>query len=331
MAETPFEILVNITAHLTFFQKNSGGIILEKFIVRPQIKLMLENFFRISGIRIGVYDTDEEMSIISDYPHWAPEFENLTFCEKAKLCSGSFMKKCVSCDRKAFFQTRETGKTQIYECHMGFLEAVIPILAGERVECFLMIGQVRKRTLAENGMSEDAAREFSARFRITDSRYSAEDFRHAWGRMPCMDYETFSAYVYFLEICAQKIYSDNYIRRSERSVSGELIRYVRDNLYRNVGIADAARELDMSASHLSHFISKEMRTTFTKYLNDCRIEESKRLLSMTNMNIKNIALSLRYSDPAYFAKQFKKGTGMTCTEYRESLRKQNGEIECNDP
>ena len=114
-------------------------------------------------------------------------------------------------------------------------------------------------------------------------------------------------------------------------MSGELIRYVRDNLYRNVGIADAARELDMSASHLSHFISKEMRTTFTKYLNDCRIEESKRLLSMTNMNIKNIALSLRYSDPAYFAKQFKKGTGMTCTEYRESLRKQNGEPECNDP
>lgn len=72
MAETPFETLVNITAHLTFFQKNSGGIILEKFIVRPQIKLMLENFFRISGIRIGIYDTDEEMSIISDYPHWAP-------------------------------------------------------------------------------------------------------------------------------------------------------------------------------------------------------------------------------------------------------------------
>ena len=105
------------------------------------------------------------------------------------------MKKCVSCDRKAFFQARETGKTQIYECHMGFLEAVIPILAGERVECFLMIGQVRKRTLAENGMSEDAAREFSARFRITDIRYSAEDFRHAWGRMPCMDYETISAYV----------------------------------------------------------------------------------------------------------------------------------------
>lgn len=85
MADTPFETLVNITAHLTFFQKNSGGIILEKFIVRPQIKLMLENFFRISGIRIGVYDTDEEMSIISDYPHWAPEFENLTPAPEKRL------------------------------------------------------------------------------------------------------------------------------------------------------------------------------------------------------------------------------------------------------
>lgn len=163
---------------------------MEKFIVRPQIKLMLENFFRISGIRIGIYDTDEEMSIISDYPHWASEYENLTFCEKAKLCSSGYMRQCVSCDRKAFLRARETRKTQIYECHMGFMEAVIPILAGERVECFLMIGQVRKRTLADESMSEDAAQEFRLRFRITDSRFWRRIFgilsvgRPAWIARP---------------------------------------------------------------------------------------------------------------------------------------------------
>lgn len=301
-----------------------GGDDLTKYTVHPQIKLMLEKFFRISGIRIGVYDIDDEMSIITDYPHWQEAFEDYTFCEKNKVCSKLYMSECVKCDKIAFRKAKETGKTQIYECHMGFFEAVIPILAGNQVESILMIGQVRKRTLANEEMNEDAMQEFFTRFRFSDSRYSVEDACRSWNRMPCMDYETFSAYVYFLEICAQKIYSDSYIRRNERSISGELIRFVRDNLYRDIGITDAARELDMSASHLSHFISKEMRTTFTKYLNDCRVEESKRLLSMTNMNVKNIALSLRYSDPAYFAKQFKKVTGMTCTEYRLSLRRSSG-------
>ena len=301
---------------------------MEDYILHPEIKRMLENFYRISGVRIGVHDVDDDMSIIVDYPHWPEAFEDFSFCEKNKVCSKLYMHSCVACDKEAFRKAKETGKTQIYECHMGFLEAVIPILAGDRVVCILMIGQVRKRSLAGDDLSDGAIAELFSKYRIADNRYTEDSARRSWMKMRCLDYETFCAYVYFLEICARKIYSDNYIRRSQRSVSGELIRFVRDNLYRNVGIADAARELDISVSYLSHFISKEMGTTFTKYLNDCRIEESKRLLGLTNMNIKNIALSLQYSDPAYFAKQFKKVTGMTCTEYRRSLPGQNGMPPC---
>jgi YesN/AraC family two-component response regulator len=48
------------------------------------------------------------------------------------------------------------------------------------------------------------------------------------------------------------------------------------------------------------------------------MEEAKRLLRVTDMSVKKISVLLRYNDVAYFVKQFKRITGMTCTDYRIS-------------
>ena len=45
---------------------------MSKFILNPDIQLMLIHFYRISGIRVGVHDTDT--TIITDYPPQSAEF-----------------------------------------------------------------------------------------------------------------------------------------------------------------------------------------------------------------------------------------------------------------
>lgn len=128
--------------------------------------------------------------------------------------------------------------------------------------------------------------------------------------------ETFAAHVRMLELCAQRIGDDEAVRRSQRSVSVGVMRYVAANLYNEITVNSAAESLNYSVSYLSHAIAKEMGTTFTRYVNACRIGEAKRLLRLTNMNVDKIAALLQYNGVAYFVRQFKREAGMTCTEYR---------------
>lgn len=289
-----------------------------KFILSPEIKEMLVNFHRVSGIRVGVYDMD--MTIITDYPPTSPKFNEGRFCEKCKGCSPNvYYAECQKCDSQAIEYACATGMPYAYKCHMGFLEAVIPVMAGGEAFCFLMIGQVRNKDEINSGkrMTRSHMEAMFDQYSIPTEKYSIDQALEDYENMPCMDFETFKAFVYFLELCAQKIYNDEYVRRAQTSVSRALMSFVRTNLYNDITIADFSKSVGLSSSYLSHSIARELGTTFTKYLLLCRIEEAKRILRTTDMSVKKISVLLRYNDVSYFVRQFKKVTGMTCTEYRE--------------
>ena len=291
---------------------------MEKFILSPEIEEMLMNFHKISGIRVGVYGMD--WSIITEFPPMKREIREKRFCERCKDCSkDAYYAACKRCDAQAIEYACATGKPYAYKCHMGFLEAVIPVMAGGEAFCFLMIGQVRNRDELPAGKRMTATHMAGviAQYNIMEEKYPIERAVEDYENMPSMDMDTFKAFVYFLELCAQKIYNDEYVRRSHTSVSRALMNFVNANIYIDVTVSDFAKSAGLSTSYVSHSIAKEMGTTFTKYLLMCRIEEAKRILRTTDMSIKKISVLLRYSDVSYFVRQFKKVTGMTCTEYRE--------------
>ena len=293
-----------------------------RFILNPEIKKMLENFYLISGIRIGVYDTD--FKILEDYPPMSKDFKDQRFCEKCKEFSrNAFEKECNKCDERAREYVISTGKPYVYKCHMGFFEAMVPVVAGGETFCFLMIGQTRNNDEIRAGkrMTQMGMEGIFAQYRFPEGVYPVEQAMKDYEDMPKADYETFKAYVYFLEMCAQKIYSEEYVTRDQTTVSGALMSFVKSNLYNDVTIADFSKSMGLSTSYLAHSISRELGTTFTKYLMICRIEEAKRILRTTEMSVKKISVLLRYNDVSYFVRQFKKITGMTCTQYREQRTK----------
>lgn len=54
------------------------------------------------------------------------------------------------------------------------------------------------------------------------------------------------------------------------------------------------------------------------YLANLRMEQAKELLKNTDMRIKEISLKIGYEDDRVFMRRFKKYTGMTPGEYRNS-------------
>jgi len=84
----------------------------------------------------------------------------------------------------------------------------------------------------------------------------------------------------------------------------------------------AENYLFISIGYLSKLFIKEEGIRFSDYLNQRRIEEAKRLMGLyQDGNIKNIAAQVGFgNNPTYFSQVFKKYTGMTPTEYIDSVK-----------
>ncbi|TDB68129.1 helix-turn-helix domain-containing protein [Arundinibacter roseus] len=82
-----------------------------------------------------------------------------------------------------------------------------------------------------------------------------------------------------------------------------------------------AGQLQVSPDYLSKSVKNHLGVAAGDYLQTRLLMEAKRLLVFTPMSAKEIAYSLHMEDPSYFGRIFKRKTGLTPSEYRESVRK----------
>ena len=77
--------------------------------------------------------------------------------------------------------------------------------------------------------------------------------------------------------------------------------------------------LNVSPSYLSTVFKKETGQTLTEYVNQKRIKNAMQLLATTKIQIQTAAQHSGIDDVHYFTKLFKKYTGKTPKEYRQSF------------
>ena len=73
-------------------------------------------------------------------------------------------------------------------------------------------------------------------------------------------------------------------------------------------------------------MSRKFTSTFhvnmLTYLHRIRIRHAKELLADSSLKVQEIAYAVGFKDEKYFAKQFKKITGLTPGDYRASLERE---------
>lgn len=86
----------------------------------------------------------------------------------------------------------------------------------------------------------------------------------------------------------------------------------------DISLDEIAEALGLSVSHLSHLFKVHSGYTVLGYLQDRRIRESMKLLADPSLNITEVYNRCGFTHGSYFSKIFKRYTGVTPSEFRNS-------------
>jgi AraC-like DNA-binding protein len=102
------------------------------------------------------------------------------------------------------------------------------------------------------------------------------------------------------------------------------LRFVQRNFRRKIRNADVAQLCGMSAFHFSHEFTDAYSLTFQEFVLRLRIIEACKELQHPNVPVANVAFSVGFNDPSYFARVFRRFIEMSPSEYCEQIKCSEG-------
>ena len=104
-------------------------------------------------------------------------------------------------------------------------------------------------------------------------------------------------------------------------VMAHVRKYMEDNYMFDLSLDSVSEILHISPAYLSAQFKKYQKTNFLDCLTELRINAAKELLTDPFRSAAEVASMVGYEDSSYFARTFKKRTGMTPTQYRKEAAK----------
>lgn len=96
--------------------------------------------------------------------------------------------------------------------------------------------------------------------------------------------------------------------------------YIEDRYYEKLTIADIAKAVYRAPTYLCIIFRETTGYTINAYITHVRIGKAKELLGHMDLKLGEISQMVGYTNPGYFAAQFKKITGMMPSKFRECKR-----------
>lgn len=127
----------------------------------------------------------------------------------------------------------------------------------------------------------------------------------------------------------------NYLNQHKESKNEELAikagQYIRNNFSDYALSLNAVADYcNVSVSYLSRFFKEQYGESVVQYIDRLRMEHAKKLLSESNLSLKEITSESGYGSETNFIRKFKKKEGITPMQYREVTKKVSVSNVCPD-
>ncbi|MBE7087788.1 MAG: helix-turn-helix domain-containing protein [Clostridiales bacterium] len=263
--------------------------------LKPQTKIdkLLLDFNTLTNMKICIYNTNGEE--IGFYPE-----RFCAFCDLARK-DKSFDDKCKKCDQQAVLRCRTERSAQIYTCHAGLAECVVPIIVGETIRGFIAFGQVRQSG-NEGGF-------------FIDPSWS-DNLKEEYKKLPEFSPSIIQAAAHVLEACASYGQLKKFASSLDSTLQTRIEEYVKLHLTEKLGVERLCRHFHCSRKELYSIIKQYYGMTPADYIKQVRLKYACNLLLTTKNSVSKIAELCGIYDYNYFSKIFKKQFNMSPRQFR---------------
>lgn len=100
--------------------------------------------------------------------------------------------------------------------------------------------------------------------------------------------------------------------------------YICENYMKDLSVQQMAEKTNYSEPHFCRLFKQSFGQNFTSYLTEYRINMAKKMLERPTVNVKDVGKNVGYEDSNYFTKVFRRITGQSPTEYRNTVFREKG-------
>jgi len=93
-----------------------------------------------------------------------------------------------------------------------------------------------------------------------------------------------------------------------------------ENIENKLYVNEIAEYLGLSVGHLSRIFKAATGYSVIEYINRQKIDKAKQLFESKTSSVRDAAAAVGIADEKYFSRLFKQYTGMTASEYKETLK-----------
>lgn len=125
---------------------------------------------------------------------------------------------------------------------------------------------------------------------------------------------------YLRRVAEQLFRFKQYDERDRASlVVDRICHYIEEHLGEDLSLVRLAEIHYFNPTYLSRFFKQEKGINLSEFIDTCRVKKAKELLRDADLKVRDVAVSVGYEAAHSFTRFFKKVTGMTPQEYRDTL------------
>ncbi|MBO5106598.1 MAG: PocR ligand-binding domain-containing protein [Clostridia bacterium] len=262
-----------------------------------------KNFAVISNVTVSIFDANRNCVVSGS--------DNIPFCEAVRK-RPELHKKCHECDKIGFKGCSATKKPYLYHCHMGLVEITAPIMFGDTLIGYIIIGQFADQP--DKSEIKKAVADTANKY-----GFNADNLLTYVDEIPCPGDAYINALSQLVEMCAGYIWLKNVLKLSESDLAMEIRLYIVGHLCEDLSVDALCNKYGLSQTALYQLFKKSFGVSVVQIIRLERVNKAKELLSEAKFSIGEVAQQVGIPDANYFTRTFKAITGKTPKEYAKSF------------
>lgn len=248
-----------------------------------EVNRALNLFSRLFDLRIAFFDANDTELFIFDVK------QRSSYCTRMRnlpdMCA-----LCEQCDCHALAKTRESRDIEIYRCHRGLFEAVVPLFdaAGTYLGS-LMFGQLR-----------DSTRPIPPQ----RTRQLLRDYQKLNEATPQKMKEITELLKYICEAIIEKAW----LKRCQQNWERVLDEYMNEHIRDTLRVETLARAANCSVSLITHHFQTKFGATPQQYIRKKKLALARQRL-LEGRKVYEVAEEFGFYDQYHFSRVFRKHYG----------------------